>query len=116
LRNLFSDKAFAAGIDTADADKKRSVCRHLCAFCGNRGDKLRKLIRASRWWLGNHGTADLSQPPVAWIGVMFPPDVTHAAIAVGLSAVAFGANETDPVQRSEPFTMSILSRCSTTKS
>src|SRR6184192_4885644 len=35
LRNLFSDKALAAGIDAADADKNCSICRRFRALCDN---------------------------------------------------------------------------------
>src|SRR6266550_5441861 len=35
LRNLFSDKAFAAGIDAADADNNCSICRSFRALCDN---------------------------------------------------------------------------------
>src|SRR6266508_329483 len=45
LRNLFSDKAFAAGIDTANADKNCPICRSFGPLCDNLGSEEIELVQ-----------------------------------------------------------------------
>src|SRR6266545_6412650 len=45
LRNLFSDKAFAAGIDTANADKNCPICRSFGPLCNNLGSEEIELLQ-----------------------------------------------------------------------